>query len=533
MRAGTAHVMCSYNKINGTSACGNAHAQNGLLKSELGFSGAIISDWGGVSSDVDSILSGLDGSFPGVGFNGSFGSFWENLPELVNNGSVPESRVDDACIRFLTPYYGLGQDIEHTPPEVKFNGNTYFEGEDVYTNVRKPSTSELIRQIGADSVTLLKNNGGLPLNKPERLAAVGALGETETSECGDAGSSCNYNVSTVTLGGGSGWSYAPYIVTPLDAIKERTIEDGTEISYALKYDEELINKIASRADATLVFISNWAEEGADREDMSINEEQSNILDAAVNASSNVIIVMHTPGVIDIEKWADNDNVTAIVEAYYPGQESGNAIVPILYGDANPSGKLPYTWGKSLDDWPENHIVRSDDMSPQVYFTDGLFVDYKWFDKQNIEPRWEFGYGLSFTTFEFSDIMIEDNYKKDEKEIQATNEPFEGYDGSKSLYDTIKTVTVTVTNTGEMEGSEVVQLYVTIPSDGQPIRQLRGFEKVKDLKSGESKQVEMNLRLKDLSIWDVERQTWVMPSGEFVFHVGNSSRHLPLNITNSH
>ncbi|TIA94058.1 hypothetical protein E3P81_00460 [Wallemia ichthyophaga] len=531
VRAGSGMVMCSYNNINGTTACGNAHAQNGLLKTELNFEGAIISDWGGVHSDVDSIMSGLDGSFPGVGYGGGFGSFWEDLPELVKNGSVSESRLDDACHRMLTPYFWLGQDGEHTPPEVKFVGNPYFEdGESTYTNVRDPSSTEVLRDLATDSVTLLKNNGGLPLNRPQRLAAVGALDGTDVSACSDSGTSCNYTMSTITIGGGSGYTFSPYEVTPLDAIKEKVIQQGTELSYALENDEDVINEISSRADATLVFVSEWAEEGEDRDDLDIVEEQAKILDTAVKASSNVILVLNTPGVVDIEKWADNDNVTAIVETYYPGQESGNGLVPILFGEKSPSGKLPYTWGKKLSDWPENTIVRSDDENPQSYFKDGLFFDYKWFDKQDIEPRYEFGFGLSYTNFEFSNISVEDNHKKDDKEIQATNEPFASYDGSNSFYDTVKTVKATVTNTGDMDSSEVVQLYVTIPSEGEPIRQLRGFEKVKNLKSGESKQVEMDLRIKDLSVWDVVQQTWVMPSGEYVFYVGNSSRDLPLKVT---
>ncbi|TIA95085.1 hypothetical protein E3P94_03882 [Wallemia ichthyophaga] len=536
IRAGSGHVMCSYNQINGTQACNDAHSQNHLLKTELGFQGSVISDWGGVHDTAASIRSGMDVSTPGVDDVGySMGTFYKDLDKLVNNGTVAEDRLSDAAIRFLTPYYWLGQDSEHTPPEVTFDAASGLDLESEYKNVRKEGTAELIRKIGTDSTTLLKNTGGLPLNRPQRLVLLGSdIGSNVLGPdgCGDDRTKCpmgNFN-GTISVGGGSGSTIPPYVVSPLEAIRERVEKDGTEISYAMKYDEDHINKISSRADATVVFVNNWAEESKDRHNIDLDEEQAMILDAAVKASSNVIIVMHTPGVVNMEKWTDNDNVTAIVEAYYPGQETGDAVVPILYGERSPSGKLPFTWGKSLSDYPPNTISTDDSMTPQADFSEGVYIDYRWFDKKEIEPRWEFGFGLSYTTFEFSDISVEENYKKDENEVQATNEPFEGSDGTNSLYDTIKTVKATVTNTGDVEGCEVVQLYVTFPGDNMPVRELRGFEKVKDLKSNESKQVEMDLRLKDLSVWDVERQTWVMPSGEFKLSVGSSSRQLPLHTT---
>ncbi|TIB80933.1 glycoside hydrolase [Wallemia mellicola] len=538
IRAGSAHIMCSYNDVNGTHACNNAYTQNHLLKTELNFQGAVVSDWGGVHHDIESATNGLDFSAPGVGFNGTMGHFWGGLADLVKDGSVPEERVTDAAIRLLTPYYWLGQDSENTPPEIVFNGNKYnLKDENGYRNVRQADTADLIREIGTESVTLLKNTGGLPLNKPERLVALGsdlASNALGPDGCGDDGTECpmgNFN-GTLTMGGGSGYTIPPYITTPLEALKQRTQADGTEFSYALKNDDTTIQKIVPRSDATLVFINNWAKEEADRHDINIVEEQASLIDAAVNSSSNVILVLHTPGVVDIEKWVNNENVTAIVESYYPGQETGSSVVPVLFGDVSPSGKLPFTWGKSLDDYPPNTVVSDAVKEPQADFTEGLLIDYKWFDKHNIEPRYEFGFGLSYTTFGFSDITVEDTYKKDDKEIQATNEPFEGFEEGKSLYDVVKTVTATVSNTGDVEGSEVAQLYVSFPGEGQPPRQLRGFEKVKNLKSGESQQVTFDLRLKDLSVWDTNKQMWVLPSGEYTFFVGSSSRDLPLHATST-
>ena len=140
--------------------------------------------------------------------------------------------------------------------------------------------------------------------------------------------------------------------------------------------------------------------------------------------------------------------------------------------------------------------------------------------------------MSYTTFECSNINVVENMKEDDKAIQDTAEPFEGFDGSNSLYDVVKTVSATFTNTGERDGSEVAQLYVTMPGENMPVRELKGFEKLKDMKAGESRDVEFDVTLKDLSTWDVQRQMWIVPQGDFVFHVGNSSRNLPLNATSS-
>ena len=414
------------------------------------------------------------------------------------------------------------------------NGNKHDkQDENGYRDVTKPETSKLIRETGEQSATLLKNTGGLPLNKPQRLVLLGDIDDNELGPtgCGDSGNSCpegNHN-GTLTLGGGSGYAYPSMIVTPLDAFKLRAVQDRTELQYASKYDEKTIQTIAPTSDATIVFVDNFATEEKDRHTLDLEDEQYALIRSAVNSSSNVILVMHTPGVINIEEFVDNENVTAIVNAYYPGQESGSSIVPVLFGDVNPSGKLPYTWGKSISDWP-NTIVTDAVQAPQSDFTEGLFIDYRWFDKNNIEPRYEFGFGLSYTQFSYSDITVEDNSKDDDSAIQETNEAFETFNGNNSLYDNKLTVKAQVQNNGDVKGSEIAQLYISTPVEDRPIRQLRGFEKVKDLEPGQSQTVEFDLRLKDLSSWSVEKQLWYLPKGEFTFYVGTSSRNLPLSTT---
>ncbi|THU93532.1 glycoside hydrolase [Dendrothele bispora CBS 962.96] len=565
VRAGVAHVMCSYNNLNGTQACENSFTLSHLLKTELNFQGSVISDWGGQHNDVDTLMAGLDMAMPGSGFGGLFGQFWSDLVQLVENGTVPEDRVTDAALRILTPYIWLGQD--ETPlPEHVFNAlPTLWDAPDVYRDVRQDYTAELIRKIGAESATLLKNTGGLPLQNPQRIAVLGndatdnALGQ---NACGGAGTACpleNLN-GTLTLGGGSGYAYAPYVVTPLDALKQRAIHTGAEISSITVIEgyDAAVQSLVPTSDVTVVFVSGWSTEFEDRPGITLDNNADALVAAAVNSSSNVVVVMHIPGVVDIEKWADNENVTAIVAAWYPGQETGNAIADVLYGAVNPSGKLPFTWAKSLDDYYPNTIVSDPVLEPQSDFTDGVFIDYRWFDAQNITPRYEFGFGLSYTTFEYSGLILSEpqtssstlfrsislnssavsaslklssaGFISDSDSLQDTAEPFADFDGSNSLYDVVLEVTATVSNTGESSGSEVAQLYVSIPGDGQPVRVLRGFDKAKDIAPGASSIASFELRRKDLSVWNPVKQAWEIPKGQFIISVGASSRDLPLSET---
>ncbi|KAF5331798.1 hypothetical protein D9758_016866 [Tetrapyrgos nigripes] len=533
VRAGIAHVMCSYNEVNQTQACHNAYTQNHLLKTELAFQGSIISDWGGQHDNVAAAFGGMDMSMPGQAFGGALGTMWgEALVDLVRNGTIPEERVTNMVIRILTPWAWLGQD-EKKLPEVVFNAvglRTFSEG---YRDVRKEETAKVIRKIGSDGATLLKNTGVLPLQNPQRIAVLG--NDATDNVLGTNGGDCsvdNLN-GTMSMGGGSGYAYAPYVVTPLDALKKRAIETGAEIS-AITLNtgvQTAAQSLLPTADVTLVFLHAWASEFYDRPSIELDQYMNELVATAVNYSSNVVVVMHIPGVVDIERWIDNENVTAVIAAWYPGQEAGNGLVDVLYGDVNPSGKLPFTWAHSVDDYVPGTLVEDPVEAPQANFTEGVLLDHRWFDENDITPRYEFGFGLSYTTFNYSDIVIaESAAHADELSIQETAEPFEEFDGSNSLYDVLFTVSASVTNTGKVAGSEVSQLYVSIPEDSEPPKVLRGFEKVKNLSPGESATATFELRRKDLSVWDVVNQQWRIPEGEFVIHVGASSRNLPLTAT---
>ncbi|EIM82192.1 uncharacterized protein STEHIDRAFT_124824 [Stereum hirsutum FP-91666 SS1] len=538
VRAGAAYVMCSYNEVNQTQACNNAYTLNHLLKTELNFQGGIMSDWGGQHDDLNSMNGGMDISMPGSGWDGLWGTFWgDSLTTLVNNGSVTEDRLDDAVIRLLTPLVSLGQDT-NPPPEVLFNamGQQYFPSTVGYRNVRQASTAELIRQIGTDGITLLKNTGGLPVKNPQRIAVLGTdAGDNELgpSGCGSDLNSCSFtnNNGTLSMAGGSGYAYAPWIVSPLEAIQARVRKEGAEIGWVLNdTDYDSVTALVSTSDVTFVFVNDYSTEGRDRADISLDHSGDALIASAVNSSSNVVVVMHIPAVVDVEKWIDNENVTAVVAAWLPGEESGAALVPVLWGDVAPSGKLPFTWGKNLSDYPPNGIISDPVVAPQANFTEGVFIDYRWFDAKNITPRYEFGFGLSYTTFSYSNISLDSTFKADYTAIQETAEPFEEYDGTNSLYDVLATVSATVSNSGNVTGSEVAQLYVSIPESDQPPKVLRGFTKIKDLTPGSTGLATFELRRKDLSVWSVEKQTWYIPDGEFTISVGASSRDLPLTTT---
>ncbi|KAF5350410.1 hypothetical protein D9758_012464 [Tetrapyrgos nigripes] len=569
VRAGASHVMCSYNEVNQTQSCHNAYTQNHLLKKELAFQGSImLVRLGGQHDNTAAALGGMDLSMPGSGFGSLFGSMWgPALVELVRNGTVPEERVTDSATRVLIPWVWLGQDKKKLPPVI-FNGvgRAMYDVPDEYRDVRKEETAELIRTIGSNGATLLKNTGVLPLQNPQRIAVLGndatgnALG---TTPCGGGAGECprdNLN-GTMSMGGGSGAAYAPYIVTPLDALKKRAID--TDLRYHSRLRRRRRHPISpSTADVTLVFVHAWASEGYDRKDTELDEHMNNLIASAVNSSSNVVLVMHIPGVVNIEKWVENDNVTAIVAAWYPGQESGNGLVDVLYGDVNPSGscRLLGPSRMMITMWPGT-IVEDKVTAPQSNFTEGVFVDYRYFDAKNITPRYEFGFGLSYTTFAFSDISIDESAAHpDELAIQDTAEAFADFDGSNSLYDVLLSVSATVTNSGNVTGSEVAQLYLTIPEDDQPPRVLRGFNKVKDIAPGASKTATFELRRKDLSvspsvlyasevllIMGVNVNSSFLSSGScrsgtssisngtsprasFGIHVGSSSRDLPLETT---
>ncbi|EIN14278.1 glycoside hydrolase [Punctularia strigosozonata HHB-11173 SS5] len=536
VRAGTGYVLCSYNEVNRTHSCANAYTNNNLLKGELNFQGALMSDWGGDWGDAAFINGGLDMSMPGSGFGGMFGNmFGDALLADVKNSSVTESRVNDAVLRTLVPWIAFGQ--ADTPlPNVTFNAvPTFFVTDDAHwRDVRKESTMDLIRKIGEDSATLLKNvNKALPLQKPKVVSIVGSDAGPNMLSAINGGGTNSYPAwnpnGTLSLGGGSGWAIPPYLVTPYESINYRARKMNSQV-YTIFNDTayDAIGSTVQVADVALVFVSAYATEGKDRPNLYLDNNGEKLIKTVARNNSNTIVVIHAGGPVLVEDWIDLENVTAVIQAHYPGQEAGDAIASVLFGDVSPSGKMPYTTGHSLEEYPPHTIVSDRVVDPQSYFNESTLIDYRWFSAKNIVPRFEFGFGLSYSTFDYSNINVRDAHLPDNTSVQATNEPFIGSNDSNSLYDTVVEVTAEITNTGNATACEVAQLYVTLP--GSSGIWLRGFDKLKALAPGETRTATFALRRKDLSLWSTVRQSWYIPSEDIKLQVGSSSTKLTLNAT---
>lgn len=555
VRAGVASVMCSYQRINGSYACQNSRTQNGILKTELGFQGYIMSDWMATHSGVASVQAGLDMDMPGAlnwapVVDGTPSFFGGNLSTAVENGTVPQTRIDDMVRRVLTPYYLLGQDQDFPgvdPSSGAYpNVNTFAPEEQWYddwsaagalntessVNVRA-NHSEHIRKLGAAGSVLLKNvNNALPLKSPKNIAVLGNAASELTNGLYPSGTDYEYGV--LPVGGGSGSARFHKIVTPLQALKEKVEADDGKVQWILN-NTALITpgvfaaNIYPQPEVCLVFLKTWAAEGEDREDLHVNWNGDEVVtQVAANCSNTVVIT--TSGGLTLMPWADNENVTAILAAHFPGEQMGNSIVDLLYGDVNPSGKLPYTIAYEESDYYFANITASvddetDTNAWQSDFTERLLIDYRYFDYHNISVQYEFGFGLSYTTFDLSDLSITPASNSSIAGTPATADITPG--GNPALWDTVYTVSATVANTGNLTGAAVPQLYLALPEsagEGTPVRQLRGFDKV-EIAAGETASVEFELMRRDLSVWDTAAQEWSVPEGEFGVAVGFSSRDL--------
>jgi beta-glucosidase len=542
VRAGVASIMCSYNRINGSYACENSKSLNGLLKEELGFQGYVMSDWGGTHSGLSSIEGGLDMDMPGG--LGQYGfQIWEksyfggNITSAVNNGSLDTSRLDDMITRIMTPYYFLGQDVDYPlidPDSADLNTfsprKTWFKtfelngtrGVDV-----RADHNVLIRQLGAASTVLLKNvDNTLPLKAPKSVAVFGNDASEDTQGYYNQ---VNFEYGTLSVGGGSGTGRLTYLVTPLEAIKAKVKADGGIVQQFLNNTLVATSNISTLVIPTppevcLVFLKTWAEEGADRASLDTDWDGNEVVESVASYCNNTVVVTHSSGINNLP-WADHPNVTAILAAHYPGEESGNSLVDILYGAVNPSAKLPYTIALNIDDYnapPITAVNSTDPYAWQAYFDEKLEIDYRYFDAQNMSVRYEFGFGLSYTTFALSNISIAKVCDGTVTAVAEAQPIVPG--GNPALWDVLYTVSVSLTNTGSIAGATVPQLYLTLPSSAPstPPKQLRGFEKV-FLEAGASSVIQFPLMRRDLSYWDIVSQDWVIPAGELGLSIGFSSR----------
>ncbi|KAF8827401.1 hypothetical protein HHX47_DHR4000061 [Lentinula edodes] len=478
--AGVSSVMCSYNLINGTYACENDKMMNDILKREFGFQGFVMSDWGATESTI-SVVTGLDMTMAGDITLGSHTTFFgQNLTAYVENGTVPESRIDDMATRIVAAWYYLHQDAPGFP---KTNFNAFLPG-DLATNFHVDVQDEhykLVREMGAASTVLLKNvKGALPLTGRERnLFMAGSdagpadIGPNKYADQGG-------QTGILAMGWGSGTANFTYLISPYEAIQHRARRHRTSISWTFDdFDLDRAGNMAIGQSVSLVFINSDSGEDyivvdgneGDRKNLTAWHGGDDLVLAVAAQNNNTVVVIHSVGPLILEPWIDHPNVTAVLWAGLPGTEAGNSLVDVLYGEWNPSGRLPYTIAKNASDYP-TMIIEGDiagetpgqagggDVVLNITYSEKLEIDYRWFDA-------------------------------------------------------------------------IPQVYIHHPaSAGEPPSVLKGFTNV-EVMPGETKLVSIPLSRYDLSIWDVVQQGWRRPDGdinEIKLTVGASSRDERLNGT---
>jgi len=501
--ASVTSVMAAYNAVNGTYSVQNKKLLTDYLKGKLGFQGFIMSDWWAIYDVEKSFGGGLDMNMPGGKYWGPDyvgDSFWgEHIQECIDNGTFTQERLDDAVLRIIRSMYKSGQMEKY--PDV-----------DLYVETNSEANAALNRKVGADSNVLLKNADKiLPIKKDQKIKKIAVIGKDampsnfcDDMKCADG---------TLPLGWGSGTTDFKYIVDPLSAITKRAKKEGIEVVSSGEDDAKAGAKAAKDADLAIVFIQADSGEEyivvegnkGDRLNLDAWHNGNELVDAVASVNKNTIVVIHAPGPINVPFL---DKVKGIVFAGMPGQESGNAITDVLFGDVNPSGHLPYTWAPR-EDYPTD--VKYDETLPgggekktQYDYDEGLFVGYRWFDKKGIEPTFAFGYGLSYTTFEYSNLKAV--MKKD------------------GLH-----VSVTVKNTGDVAGAAVPMIFLSFPDvvKDYPSRLFKGFDKMM-LKPGESETTNILIDNHDLSFFDVASMEFVKPSeGKYTVFAGSNARDLPL------
>ena len=453
VRAGTGSIMCSYNQINNSYGCQNSLLLNKLLKDELGFQGFVVSDWSGQHSGIGSIFAGLDMTMPGdVGFD-SDTSFWgPNLTIAVLNGTVPQWRVDDAVTRIVAAWYFVGRDTAQVP--INFDSWTlatygyqhYAAGVDVrlineHVDVRADHAA-IVRDIGSASTVLLKNvNNALPLTGHEKLTAVfgNDAGDNPDGPNGCSDRGCDNG--TLGMSWGSGSANFPYLITPETAIQNEVVgQGGVFESITDNFGYGQIETLAMRASVAIVFVNADAGEGyiivdgnqGDRNNLTLWQGGDNLIQNVSSLCNNTIVVVHSVGAVLLADYQSNPNITAILWAGIPGQESGNSIADVLYGRVNPGAKLPFTMAVSREDYGVDLLYIPNAPVPQVDFTEGVFIDYRALDKGNVTPLYEFGFGLSYTTFGYSDLSVT------KTNASSTYTPTTGMTAAAPTYGTIDT-----------------------------------------------------------------------------------------------
>jgi beta-glucosidase len=477
-------VMCAYNRVNGTYACENPYLLTDVLEKAWDYKGWVMTDWGAAHSAVKSALAGMDQEMP----TGRY--FGDPLKAAVEKGEVPVSRLDNMVHRILRTEFALG--IIDNPP--------------VARPVNPFTGADVAERAAERGIVLLKNdNAQLPLDASsvKSIAVIGA--HSDVAVLSGAGS------DQVDAAGGNAVPGNPRMVwhpsSPLRAL--RAWAPNSQVTFDPGTDPAAAAKLARASEAAIVFVWQHTSEGRDVPNLSLPDHQDELVSQVAAANPHTVVVLETGGPV-IMPWLDK--VSAILEAWYPGIRGGEAIARVLFGDVNPSGKLPVTFPKSEADLPHAHVAgmlmtgsgqpKQQTTPFDINYTESLKVGYKWFEAEGKGPLFPFGFGLSYTTFAYSTLEVTQG--------EALR------------------VSFSVTNTGSRAGEEVAQVYATLPSSaGEPFKRLIGWEKI-PLAPGESKTVSLTVDPQYLSIFNVRKGDWELLPGEYEIFVGGSSQDTPLS-----
>ncbi len=490
-------VMSAYNKLNGYWCSENSYLLNKVLKGDWGFKGVVMSDWAGTHHTVAAANNGLDIE---MGSSGTYDQWYLAKPLLaaVKAGQVSVKTIDDKVARILWLIYHTSMSTNHPKGSIS-----------------TPEHTKAAYDIASESIVLLKNDKQLLPLKTSEIKRIAVIGDNA--------------VRTFALGGYGAGVKAKYEVTALEGIKSRfgkTADIRFAQGYRAKYqasktaeqngdynkpDQDLINEavaLAKNSDIAILCIGSnreYESEAHDRKSLELPFGEQALVNAVSAVNPNTVIVVMAGAPFDLNEIKKSNHT--IVWSWFNGSEAGNAVADVLKGTINPSGKLPFTFPASLNDSPAFNLNTYPGNNLTAEYKEGILVGYRWYDTKNIVPLFPFGYGLSYTDFSVSKLSTDkSSYKKDET-IHAK---------------------FTIKNTGERNGAEVVQLYVNDPvcSVQRPEKELKAFKKI-FLNAGETKTIEMQVKVADLAFYDEAKKGWNAEAGEYVLELGNSSRNIIL------
>ena len=469
-------IMCSYNRINGTYSCENGWLLNKVLRDEWGFKGLVMTDWGAMNNRVEAIKAGLDLEMPS-----SHGETDKLIVAAVKDGRLKEEVLDKAVKRVLELADKSVTDKKQ---------NTY----------NKEEHHSLVKNTAINSAVLLKNNGILPLSGNEKIAIIGKFADVPRIQGGGSSHiNCFKTESALeALGDKYNYTYSQGYNTDKDETDNALLEEAV--------------KNAAAADVAVIFAGlpdSFESEGFDRTHLDMPECQNHLIEEIYKVQKNIVVVLHNGSPV-LMPWLGKAG--AVLEMYLAGQASGAAAIDLLFGRANPSGKLAETFPLRLEDNPS--YLDFPGSRDKVHYREGIFIGYRYYDKRNMDVLFPFGHGLSYTTFRYSNISIE----KDG--VITNNCPV-----TLKLCDTDKIkVYVDITNTGNMAGAEIVQLYIKnfIGLENRPEKELKNFDKV-FLEPGETKTACMELDFRSFAYYNETLQDWFVESGTYGILTGASSR----------